>query len=87
LLSPPERVSFFHRAPLLMSNAVRHSRDLGHRHGRGVIVNVASMYGVVGPKSPLYQSAYATTKHGAEIPAMCTSCSPRRSVADRQRSP
>ncbi|KAL3957943.1 hypothetical protein ACCO45_008521 [Purpureocillium lilacinum] len=44
--------------------------DLGHRRGRGVIVNVASMYGVVGPKSPLYQSAYATTKHGAEIPAM-----------------
>ncbi|UNI24806.1 hypothetical protein JDV02_010527 [Purpureocillium takamizusanense] len=39
--------------------------DLGHRRGRGVIVNVASMYGVVGPRSPLYQSAYTTTKHGA----------------------
>ncbi|UNI24805.1 hypothetical protein JDV02_010527 [Purpureocillium takamizusanense] len=38
--------------------------DLGHRRGRGVIVNVASMYGVVGPRSPLYQSAYTTTKHG-----------------------
>ncbi|KND93722.1 Levodione reductase [Tolypocladium ophioglossoides CBS 100239] len=38
--------------------------DLGFRQGRGVIINVASVYGLVGPQNPIHQSAYAAAKHG-----------------------
>jgi len=38
--------------------------DLGPRRGRGKIINVASMYGIVGPPHFLAHTAYATAKHG-----------------------
>lgn len=39
-------------------------RDRGSREGRGRIVNVASMYGIVAPSSHLSHTAYTTAKHG-----------------------
>jgi NAD(P)-dependent dehydrogenase (short-subunit alcohol dehydrogenase family) len=38
--------------------------DLGIREGRGRIINIASMYGIVGPGSYLSHTAYTTAKHG-----------------------
>ncbi|KAK7417119.1 hypothetical protein QQZ08_011745 [Neonectria magnoliae] len=38
--------------------------DLGTREGRGRIINVASMYGIVAPCNRLHHTAYATSKHG-----------------------
>lgn len=38
--------------------------DLGLREGRGRIINVASMYGVIAPGTYLHHTAYATAKHG-----------------------
>ncbi|KJZ75407.1 hypothetical protein HIM_05333 [Hirsutella minnesotensis 3608] len=38
--------------------------DLGARRGRGTIVNVASMYGIVGPPTPVHAASYAAAKHG-----------------------
>ncbi|RFU77004.1 short-chain dehydrogenase reductase sdr [Trichoderma arundinaceum] len=39
------------------------ARDLGVRRGRGAIINVSSMYGVVGPLFPIHQTAYSAAKH------------------------
>ncbi|GJD04944.1 short-chain dehydrogenase [Colletotrichum higginsianum] len=39
-------------------------RDLGFRRGRGAIINVASVLGVVSPAPFLFQTAYSTAKHG-----------------------
>ncbi|KAM4066281.1 enoyl-(Acyl carrier protein) reductase [Hirsutella rhossiliensis] len=38
--------------------------DLGVRRGRGCIINVASMYGIIAARSPVNQTAYTTAKHG-----------------------
>lgn len=38
--------------------------DLGPRRGRGRIINVASMFGLVGPPSSLTHTAYTAAKHG-----------------------
>ncbi|KAH6976933.1 hypothetical protein BKA56DRAFT_587257 [Ilyonectria sp. MPI-CAGE-AT-0026] len=38
--------------------------DLGPREGRGRIINVASMLGVVAPCNSQHHTAYATSKHG-----------------------
>ncbi|KAI0121202.1 3-oxoacyl-reductase [Xylariales sp. AK1849] len=38
--------------------------DLGPREGRGRIINVASMYGIVSPGTCLAHTAYTTAKHG-----------------------
>lgn len=38
--------------------------NLGSREGRGCIVNVASMYGVIGMGSYLKHTAYTAAKHG-----------------------
>lgn len=38
--------------------------DLGPRLGRGCIVNVSSMYGIVAPGPNFPHTAYATAKHG-----------------------
>ncbi|KAH7018438.1 3-oxoacyl-reductase [Microdochium trichocladiopsis] len=38
--------------------------DLGLRLGRGKIINIASMYGLVAPGAPMYHAAYAASKHG-----------------------
>lgn len=40
------------------------TRDLGLREGRGRIINVASMYGVVAPCHTMAHTAYAAAKHG-----------------------
>ncbi|KAM0459958.1 hypothetical protein ACHAPV_000209 [Trichoderma viride] len=37
--------------------------DLGPRRGRGTIINVSSIYGVIGPLSPIHVTAYSTAKH------------------------
>ncbi|KAF4120119.1 NAD(P)-dependent dehydrogenase, short-chain alcohol dehydrogenase family [Geosmithia morbida] len=37
--------------------------DLGPRHGRGRIINVASMYGIVAPGPSVFYTAYSTAKH------------------------
>ncbi|UKZ90402.1 uncharacterized protein TrAFT101_005424 [Trichoderma asperellum] len=37
--------------------------DLGARRGRGTIINVSSMYGTIGPLSPIHVTAYSTAKH------------------------
>ncbi|KAM0262103.1 hypothetical protein ACHAQJ_001844 [Trichoderma viride] len=37
--------------------------DLGVRRGRGTIINVASLYGIIGPQFPLHHTAYASAKH------------------------
>ncbi|KAH8881074.1 short-chain dehydrogenase [Thozetella sp. PMI_491] len=37
---------------------------LGTREGRGVIINVASIYGLVGPSRDLFHTAYTSAKHG-----------------------
>ncbi|TQN68245.1 3-beta-hydroxycholanate 3-dehydrogenase (NADP(+)), partial [Colletotrichum shisoi] len=39
-------------------------KDLGFRRGRGAIINVASILGVVSPAPFLFQTAYSTAKHG-----------------------
>lgn len=38
--------------------------DLGSREGRGRIINVASMLGLVAPSPRLHHTAYSTAKHG-----------------------
>ncbi|KAB5566953.1 3-oxoacyl-reductase [Coniochaeta sp. 2T2.1] len=38
--------------------------DLGPREGRGRIINVASMYGLVAPCHTMHHTAYAAAKHG-----------------------
>jgi NAD(P)-dependent dehydrogenase (short-subunit alcohol dehydrogenase family) len=38
--------------------------DRGPREGRGRIINVASMFGIVSPSSLIPQTAYAAAKHG-----------------------
>ncbi|GKT41398.1 putative oxidoreductase YxbG [Colletotrichum spaethianum] len=38
--------------------------DLGFRRGRGAIINVASVLGVVSPAPFMFQTAYSTAKHG-----------------------
>jgi NAD(P)-dependent dehydrogenase (short-subunit alcohol dehydrogenase family) len=38
--------------------------DLGKRIGRGTIINVSSMFGVVGPSNRLPYTPYAAAKHG-----------------------
>ncbi|KAI6781279.1 3-oxoacyl-[acyl-carrier-protein] reductase-like protein [Emericellopsis cladophorae] len=38
--------------------------DLGPRDGRGRIINIASMYGLVAPNSRLSHTSYTTAKHG-----------------------
>ncbi|KAK5992970.1 3-oxoacyl-[acyl-carrier-protein] reductase FabG [Cladobotryum mycophilum] len=37
--------------------------DLGYRRGRGTIINVSSVYGLVGPWSAIHHTHYATAKH------------------------
>ncbi|KFH46309.1 3-oxoacyl-[acyl-carrier-protein] reductase-like protein [Hapsidospora chrysogenum ATCC 11550] len=37
--------------------------DLGPRDGRGRIINIASMYGIIAPNSRLPHTAYTTSKH------------------------
>lgn len=43
-------------------------RDLGPKEGRGRIVNVASMYGLIAPSSHLSHTPYVTAKHGNDNP-------------------
>jgi NAD(P)-dependent dehydrogenase (short-subunit alcohol dehydrogenase family) len=50
--------------------------DRGSREGRGRIVNVASMYGIIAPGSHMSHTAYAAAKHGE--------CSPMARVCDFQ---
>ncbi|OHF04687.1 short-chain dehydrogenase [Colletotrichum orchidophilum] len=38
--------------------------DLGMRRGRGAIINVASIFGIVSPSVFMAQTAYSTAKHG-----------------------
>jgi len=38
--------------------------SLGLREGKGTIVNVASMYGLVGPPGYIAATAYTASKHG-----------------------
>jgi NAD(P)-dependent dehydrogenase (short-subunit alcohol dehydrogenase family) len=38
--------------------------SLGPRQGRGTIVNVASMYGIIAPAASLPLTPYTATKHG-----------------------
>jgi len=38
--------------------------DLGPRVGRGKIINIASMYGLVAPLPPMHHAAYTASKHG-----------------------
>ncbi|KAH8170469.1 enoyl-(Acyl carrier protein) reductase domain-containing protein [Sarocladium implicatum] len=38
--------------------------NLSPREGRGRIINVASMYGLVGPAGMMHHTAYTTAKHG-----------------------
>ena len=38
--------------------------DLGPREGRGRIINVASMYGLVAPCDTMAHTAYTAAKHG-----------------------
>ncbi|KAK1676596.1 short-chain dehydrogenase [Colletotrichum godetiae] len=38
--------------------------DLGMRRGRGAIINVASIFGLVSPSLFMAQTAYSTAKHG-----------------------
>lgn len=38
--------------------------SLGMREGRGTIINVASMYGLVGPPGYIAATAYTASKHG-----------------------
>ncbi|KAH7153040.1 hypothetical protein EDB81DRAFT_790341 [Dactylonectria macrodidyma] len=38
--------------------------DLGPREGRGRIINVASMLGIVSPCNNMHHTAYSTSKHG-----------------------
>ena len=40
------------------------SRDLGTRYGRGNIINVASMYGLVAPPPYIGATQYTAAKHG-----------------------
>ncbi|KAM0274950.1 hypothetical protein ACHAQH_007718 [Verticillium albo-atrum] len=44
--------------------AMLEQEDLGTRIGRGRIINVASMYGLVAPAHHLAHTAYTTAKHG-----------------------
>ncbi|KAK2056518.1 short chain dehydrogenase [Colletotrichum caudatum] len=41
-----------------------HQEDLGFRRGRGAIINVASVLGVVSPAPFMFQTAYSASKHG-----------------------
>jgi NAD(P)-dependent dehydrogenase (short-subunit alcohol dehydrogenase family) len=41
-----------------------YSRNLGPREGRGIIINVASMYGLSGPPGNVAASPYTASKHG-----------------------
>lgn len=38
--------------------------DMGYREGRGRIINVASMYGVISPNMSIPATAYTAAKHG-----------------------
>lgn len=40
------------------------TRNLGERFGRGNIINVASMYGLVGPSPSIPSTQYTAAKHG-----------------------
>lgn len=40
------------------------SRNLGVREGRGNIINVSSMFGVVGTPMEVAASPYTSSKHG-----------------------
>ncbi|KIM99948.1 hypothetical protein OIDMADRAFT_104709 [Oidiodendron maius Zn] len=44
--------------------AMMKQKDLGPRRGRGNIINVASMYGLIGTPSEIPASAYVASKHG-----------------------
>lgn len=48
--------------------------SLGVREGRGTIVNVASMYGVVGPPGYIAATAYTASKHGVLGLTRAVSC-------------
>ncbi|KOS23316.1 Levodione reductase [Escovopsis weberi] len=37
--------------------------DLGKKRGRGCIINVASLYGIVGPQNGIDRTSYSSTKH------------------------
>lgn len=56
---PPASNNFLSSLRLLMCEL----RSKGPRHGRGVIINVSSMYGVVGISSEAPATAYAASKH------------------------
>ncbi|KXJ86805.1 3-oxoacyl-reductase [Microdochium bolleyi] len=43
---------------------MRAQEDLGPRVGKGRIINIASMYGLVAPGAPMHHAAYAASKHG-----------------------
>lgn len=55
--------------------------DLGAREGRGRIINVASMYGIIGPGTYMNHTAYATAKHGLLHPSMYRGRSRRLNLA------
>ncbi|KAK4064489.1 hypothetical protein Trihar35433_8006 [Trichoderma harzianum] len=43
---------------------MKDQEDLGPRRGRGAIINVSSLYGLIKPLYPIYYTAYAAAKHG-----------------------
>jgi len=40
------------------------SRDLGYRKGRGNIINISSMYGLIGTPLSIAATQYVASKHG-----------------------
>lgn len=59
-------------------------RDLGPRDGRGRIINIASMYGIVAPNSRLPHTSYTASKHGTYTSALT---SPHSSSRAKQLHP
>ncbi|KAH0422848.1 short-chain dehydrogenase reductase sdr [Colletotrichum camelliae] len=45
-------------------NVMLNQEDLGSRRGRGTIINVASMFGIISPSRFMSHTAYTTAKHG-----------------------
>ncbi|KAL6701481.1 hypothetical protein J3F84DRAFT_399198 [Trichoderma pleuroticola] len=43
---------------------MKDQEDLGPRRGRGSIVNVSSLYGLIKPLYPIHYTAYAAARHG-----------------------